>query len=322
MVEVMNQQNSKTKVVFVQGATATGKSQLALYLAQVYKGLIINCDSVQVFTDVNIGAAKPSPEEFKQAPHFLYDFITPPHEYTAGEFTRDFFKTLEEQKPEVAFVVGGTGFYFQAIEKGMYPVRKANAELMTAIEQELTEPQGQERLYQELLQQDPAHAQKISPNDHYRLARAIEILRSEKKSITQIQQEFEKNQKPFPYPLLKLGISFEKEKLRSQVEKRTRQMLKLGIIEETESLLKRGFESWAPLQSVGYKETLAYLKGQLALEDLESAIVTSTMQLTKKQRTWFQRDTEISWIPMEELKNPQDTGFKMALQLTQDFLKN
>jgi tRNA dimethylallyltransferase len=289
------------KVVFVVGPTASGKSDLALSWAEKFGGAILNCDSIQLFKSLDIGSAKPSAEEFKRVPHFLFDYVEEGADATAGQFSRDFFATLENIKTQfpVVFVVGGTGFYFQAIEKGMYPIGAADPKVIALVEQELR--QNPVQLYEELLQRDPETAQKISPNDHYRLARAVEMMRTHGRAVSEIKKEFEASRAPFPYPLLKIGIASKKENLLPRVQLRTRKMLERGLVAEVQSLLAKGLAGWSALQSVGYKECVDYLEGRLenqkALEDL---IVQNTMRLAKKQRTWFQRDTEIIWIENSE----------------------
>lgn len=306
----------KNPVVFVVGSTATGKSEWALKLAQEFNGVIINCDSVQLYTKVDIGSAKPSKEEQSLVKHYLLDYVNPPEEVTAGNYARDFFQVME-QLPEgqPAFVVGGTGFYFMAIEKGMYPVMKIAPELKAQIEKELTEPGGSEKLHAELTKIDPEYAAKIHLADKYRIGRAIELIRSEGKSVTQIQKEFEAQREEFPFPLLKIGPSWDRDLLRERIAKRTAIMLQRGLVEETKKLLDEGLESWAPLSSVGYKEAIECLKGEIPFNDLQEAITTSTAQLAKRQKTWFQRDKAIQWFD-------GGTGFSEARAQVEKFLKS
>jgi tRNA dimethylallyltransferase len=151
------------KVTFVMGPTASGKSDFALTLAAERQGVIINCDSVQGYAHLQIGAAKPSPADLEKVPHYLYGHVQPPREYTAGKYCRDFFvqvKELEIQGVEEIFVVGGTGFYFQAIEKGMYTVAKAEPELAEGLRLQASTKQGLEDLYNELKLFDPASIEK------------------------------------------------------------------------------------------------------------------------------------------------------------------
>jgi tRNA dimethylallyltransferase len=296
------------KVVFVVGPTASGKSELALRLAEKFQGAIINCDSIQLYKSVNIGSAKPSPEDFARAPHFLFDVVPEGQEITAGWYHREFFATIKslEGKFPVVFVVGGTGFYFQAIEKGMYSIGAANPDIQRQVEAELEEEGGAECLYQELVRQDPATAEKISANDHYRLGRAIEMMRTHGRPVSEIKKEFAEQAEPFPYPLLKLGLKADREALAPRVELRTQKMLSAGLLKEVRGLLQRGFAEWSPLRSVGYKECVDFLQGRIADEkQLFELIVQNTLRLAKRQRTWFRRDSDIVWVSPEEFSTAE-----------------
>lgn len=291
---------SQRKVVFVVGSTASGKSDWALKLAQKHRGIIINCDSVQVYKYVDIGSAKPSLTERQLVPHFLFDYVSPPEESTVGNYNRDFYQVLENEKSTApVFVVGGTGFYFQGIEKGLYPVIQVAEDLKNQIIEELNNEQGPQELYAELQAVDPEYAQKIHVADTYRLGRAIELIRSQGKSVTQIQKEFESQRKPFPFPLLKIGPQWERDALRARIARRTSLMLKAGLLEEVQALLDKGLRDWAPLKSVGYKECIDLLEGNLSREELHEKIVINTYQLAKRQKTWFQRDKDIHWYSGE-----------------------
>lgn len=291
---------AKRKVVFIVGATATGKSEWALQLAEKHQGVIVNCDSVQLYKKLEIGAAKPTAEERARVPHYLLDYVPPPNEITAGQYCRDFFECVDGLPPEKPiFVVGGTGFYFMAIEKGMYPVLPIPAEIQKAIAEEFLVPGGGARLYQELLTKDPEYGSKIHVADHYRIGRALEMIRTHGKTVSQIKQEFSERQRPFPFPLLKLGPAWQREHLNQRIFLRSQKMLNDGLIDEVQALLDEGWGSWGPLSSVGYREVCEFLSSSNKLRDksrLAEDIAVSTRQLAKKQRTWFQRDPEIHWF--------------------------
>jgi tRNA dimethylallyltransferase len=306
--------HAQKPVVFVLGTTASGKSHWALEWAQQFAGVVVNCDSVQLYKGLDIGAAKPTVEEMKLVPHLLYDYVAEGETMTAGKYTRDFFPCLEALPPQPAFVVGGTGFYFQAIEKGMYPVRQIPAGISADIERELSTAEGALNLYAEFCARDPEAAAKIHAPDHYRLGRAMELIRAEGKSLTAIRQEFSELQKPFPYPLLKIGIRWDREALQARVRARTEKMLETGLIEEVRGLLDRGLGTWAPLQGVGYKEVGEYLGGGRSLVWLLDEITKNTMGIAKRQRTWFQRDPEVRWFA-------GDVGFAEATAAVKEFLE-
>ncbi len=307
---------SSKPVVFIVGATASGKSQWALDMAQDLSGLIVNCDSIQLYRSLDIGAAKPSGAELAMVPHYLYDYVPEGATMTAGNYSRDFFSCVEklpQEKP--VFVVGGTGFYFQAIEKGMYPVRQTPPAIQQEIAEILKTKEGAAKLYDEFQRIDPEAAQKIHARDFYRLGRAMELIRAEGKTVTQIQKEFAESQAPFPFPLLKVGLRWDREVLRERVKRRTQKMLEDGLVQEVESLLARGLGEWSALQSVGYKEVLQYLREKKSSHWLFETIVQNTMGLAKRQRTWFQRDTGIHWFDGA-------TGYAGASDLVKKFTKD
>jgi tRNA dimethylallyltransferase len=307
-------ENKNKPVIFVVGPTASGKSSWALKLAQEFNGVIVNCDSLQLYKKLDIGTAKPSPEERSIVPHHLFDYVLPPIEMSAGMYSRDFFECVEslpEKKP--IFVVGGTGFYFMAIEKGMYPVLPVPEEIKHQILAEMGSSEGQQNLYNELLGRDPEYAQKIHVSDLYRIGRAIELIRSQKKSVTQIQNEFSASRAKFPYPLLKIGLQWEREDLSKRIFERTQKMLDQGFVEEVRGLLDESLGSWSPLSSVGYKEVIKLLDHQILENDLLGMIAQSTRQLAKRQRTWFQRDKDILWFQGGD-------GFELARAQVEKFL--
>ena len=283
------------------GPTAAGKSSWALRQALKYKAAIINCDSIQVYRDLDIGSSKPTLMEREQVPHYLYDYVSFPQEMTAGQYVRDFFLTLDKIKEDLVFVVGGTGFYFQALEQGMYPVKTLSQEIKEKIHREFQKMTLAE-VFLWIQERDPVYSQKISANDSYRLERAFELMVTENKSMTQIQEDFNLAKKKFPYKYLKVGITAEKSELLVSVQKRTQQMLENGLIDEVKNLLNKGYLQWAPMTSVGYKEVVLYLNAHPKMNDikkienreaLHQEIVSQTMKLIKKQKTWFKRDKEI-----------------------------
>lgn len=288
-------------ILFVVGPTGSGKSRLALELAKELQLPIVNCDSVQVYQRVNIGTAKPSVEEMNSVPHHLFDMISPPFEFTAGEFRREALSVLKNLVFSTPVImVGGSGFYIQALQKGMYEVSQVSESVRLSLEQELAQ-KGLGPLFEELLARDPQLALKVGSSDTYRILRGLGLLRAHGKTLTEIQMEFQKNSDiAFPYRFATLGLRIDRSQLRERLQKRARQMVESGLIEEVESLLADRLSDWAPMRSVGYKETLSYLRGELGDRDqLIAAITANSMRLAKRQRTWFRRDKDIRWFDIE-----------------------
>lgn len=288
---------------FIVGPTASGKSDYAMKLALQNDGVIVNCDSVQMYAEVNIGAAKPSLDEMNKVPHYLYGHVKPPLKYTAGDYRRDFFKLIENLKENNInniYVVGGTGFYFQALEYGMFDLEEGSSLVKEELVKIASTPEGVLSLYEELKRFDPEAAQKIHPNDRYRLIRYSEIVRTSGKRPSQLKAEMVLSQ--FPYPIKKIGVLWTREELLSRIQLRVQKMIQMGLIEEVMRLCENGLSDWEPLKSVGYKEVLKYLKGEIKnIKELEEQIFISTRQLAKRQMTWFKRDFNIDWIHQTKL---------------------
>jgi tRNA dimethylallyltransferase len=287
--------DSSTAILIV-GPTGTGKSLLALELALKLNCSIINADSIQVYKDLVIGSAQPSREDFKIAPHHLYGYLPAGSSLTAAAYSEDVRGLLKNKLHSGPIIIcGGSGFYIQAIEKGMFDAPALTDELKEKFDATLME-WGWERAYKELLACDPEV--KIHANDHYRIRRALEIFWATGKKPSEIGAHSEtaplKNKK-----LIKIGMDMDKEKLRERIAKRTDSMLSAGWIDEVEKMITAGHRDWSALQSVGYKEVLEYIEGHINKSEMIEKIITSNMQLIKKQRTWFKRDETIAWYTPE-----------------------
>lgn len=312
----------KPFLLMIVGPTASGKSDLAVEAIESLPKPhpeIINCDSIQFFDAVEIGSAKPPAEALAKVPHHLIGHLPKGATYTAGDFRRDAIKVIEErvQAGVHRFVgVGGSGFYVQALEKGMFDVPPSPEDLRGELEAQ-ADREGLEILHAELLRRDAVAGNRIKPADRYRIIRALEILRgdSEGRTLSEIQASFEKLRPEAPFEVVKVGLKRSRDVLRDAVHKRTRRMLAAGFIDEVKALRGEGFKDWAPLLSVGYKEIQEFLDGTLTEQELEPAIVTSTMQLAKRQMTWFKRDPTIEWFDA-------DTEWARALDRVRELLES
>lgn len=288
------------KLVFVVGPTASGKSHFALEAAahlnaQSIKSEIMNCDSLQVYKSVDIGTAKPTKEEMARVPHLLFDFVNEGSVLTAGDYRKLALETIENRKREgveVLFIVGGSGFYFHALEFGMFDLGKVPNEIHDQVMQDSRD--SLDKLYQELKENDPEYAKKISANDSYRIQRAVEIIRTFGDSPSKMRLRFK--QESLPYCITKFGFTRQRSELKLLIEERAKRMLQQGLIGETQAHLDKGLEGWPPLASVGYKETVQFIKNQISETELFDLMVQNTMRLAKKQMTWFKRDQSIKWF--------------------------
>lgn len=280
------------RVITVCGPTASGKTDLAVALARHFKTEIVSYDSLQIYKGLDIGTAKPSQELLKEIRHHFIDIIDPDETYSAGEYRRAALETLSRLKTKsVVVMVGGTGFYLKALIDGMFDTPATTPEVKRIIESRL-EKEGRQKLYEELKIKDPEAALRVHLNDTYRLLRAHEILLMTGKPMSQ-----KLTGEKFPYEVQKLGILKDRSKLREAVVARTEKMIDSGLVEETAKLKEKypDFETLRPLQSIGYKETLAYLEGYITREELRDLIVKNTMALAKRQMTWLRKDREVKW---------------------------
>lgn len=294
--------NRRPRFLYILGPTATGKSDFAHSLARELNIPIINCDSVQVYKYLDIGTAKPSQEDRKQVPHYLYDYVEPPQTLTAADYIKDVAELFKKNNFPRALFVGGSGFYVQALEKGLYPNAKASPVMKQEIEAWIKD-EGYQRLYLWIKSRDPEFAAKISGNDHYRIRRAVEVMKTQNKTMTELKKQLkQEDHSVLPrHDTLKIAFFDSRDHLRERVQKRTEKMLENGFVEEVKSLLSRNLGEWGPMLSVGYKEVQNYILKNETQEQLIGNIVTRTMQLAKKQMTWFKRDSGIQWYRPDQL---------------------
>ncbi len=308
----------KPQDLFIVGPTASGKSSLALQLAEKLLLPIVNCDSLQFFKTLKIGTAYPSDQDLSRAEHLLFGIAEAGTFFSAGQFVREFenLRASEPRKQQSFLITGGSGFYIRALETGMENVLSLSEEMKHKISF-LTSLTNDEKL--ELLRSvDPEALKSIHINDHYRIHRALEIYFSQGLKTSDLKNNFGAANKKLTYakdsktisdptqaqvstPVanLKLGLYLEKSELLLRVTKRTHEMLKQGLIAEVEWHIEQGLQAWKPMQSVGYKETRMYLSGQISKQDLETQIIASTMYLAKRQMTWFRNDLNVAWFHAE-----------------------
>jgi tRNA dimethylallyltransferase len=280
-------------LVVIVGPTGSGKSSLALALARRFEGELINCDSLQLYRGFDIGTAKTPVPDRGEIPHHLFDVLAPQEGYSAGEYAAAARAAIAgiSARGRLPIVAGGTGFYLRALLEGL-PILPERDEplrqrLMT---RESSRPGRMHRLLGRL---NPAAAERIHPSDVQKTLRALEI-----RLLTG---------KPLPpraeacplegYSILKLGLEPDRTVLRSRLETRTRAMFDSGLIEEAEGLLAAGATGEEkPFESLGYKQVLLYLRGEITREQAVTSTLIETRQYAKRQRTWFRRDPAIQWL--------------------------
>lgn len=277
----------------VVGPTGSGKSALALCLAQRFGGEIVNCDSLQLYRGFDIGTAKTPPGERRGIPHHLFDVLTPQESYSAGEYAREARKVIAEiaRRDRLPIVVGGTGFYLRALLEGL-PVLPGRDERLRErlLERERLRPGSLHRLLKRL---EPGAAARIHTNDVHKTMRALEV-----RLLTQQALPPRAEARALEgYAVIKLGLDPDRAALQQRLETRTRSMFEHGLIEEVRGLLAQGATGdEKPFEALGYKQALLHLRGTLTLEQAVESTIIETRQYAKRQRTWFRRDPEIRWL--------------------------
>ncbi len=280
---------TKPQVVCLMGPTASGKTGLAVELAQHHNFEIISVDSALVYKGMDIGTAKPDAELLAKAPHRLIDIIDPTESYSAADFVLDAVDHVQDilSKGKTPLLVGGTMMYFNALQKGLAEMPNANAELRATIEQEALE-KGWASLHEELQKVDPAAALRIHPNDPQRLQRAIEVYRLTGKTMTQFWSEQESVSLPFD--MINMAVMpKERSVLHERIEQRFYHMMDQGFLAEVEGFYQRGDLSieMPSMRCVGYRQLWQYLNGDDLLDDAIFKGVVASRQLAKRQLTWL-----------------------------------
>ncbi|MFB6274689.1 MAG: tRNA (adenosine(37)-N6)-dimethylallyltransferase MiaA [Halothece sp.] len=280
-----------SSLIVICGATATGKSGLALKLAQHLNTVILSADSRQVYREFDIGTAKPTAEQQALIPHYLIDICDPTENFTVAEYQEQAQELIASFPASPGLLVGGTGLYIKAIAKGLkIPRVPPHPELRSRLQS-----LGQPHLYGLLQHLDPQAASKIHPNDQVRTLRALEVF-----YVTGVPISDQQGENPPSYPILQIGLDCSPEALAARIESRTEQMMALGLVEEVKGLIDKYGESLPLLNTLGYQEIKDYLAGKTSLETAQELIVLHTRQFAKRQRTWFGAVSEIEWFDSEQ----------------------
>jgi tRNA dimethylallyltransferase len=286
------------RAVAIMGATATGKSELALDLAERFGGEILSMDSRQVYRGMDIGTAKVPPEERRGILHHLIDIRDPREAHDAAthaRLAREAYRTVLERR-RLPIFVGGTGFYFRALFEGLAEFR-VSPESLAEVRRSLRDL-STEALYRELQRVDPERTRQLSPRDRVRIARAIEIYRL---TGIPISEHFRRQRPVEPIPALRVVLTMPRWDLRARIARRTRAMFQAGWVEEVERLLRQGVRWEDPgMQSLGYPEIRSLLEGREDWESVIERVIRLTQQYAKRQETFFRGMGDAWWVDVTE----------------------
>ncbi len=283
-----------TKLIVICGATATGKSGLALALAARLGCIIISADSRQVYRNFDIGTAKPTADEQKLVPHYLINICNPTDTMTVADYQQQAQTLISSLSspdyPAPPLFVGGTGLYIRSVTRGMKIPRVApQQELRSQLES-----LGQYQLYTMLQQVDPIASQKIHPHDLVRTLRALEVF-----YVTGSPLSDQQGENPPNYPILQIGLDCDSAHLTHRIARRTEKMIADGLVTEVEYLCQKYGSDLPLLKTLGYQEIKQYLAGENSLDKAQELTVLHTRQFAKRQRTWFKAYPEIEWFDAE-----------------------
>jgi tRNA dimethylallyltransferase len=287
-------------VVVVLGPTASGKTALALAIARRFRGEIVNCDSVAMYREFEIGTAKPSAAERAEIPHHLLDCVDPLADVSAGEYARQARRILREivlresgQRGHLPIVSGGTGLYLRALLEGLFPGPQRSEELRNRLRAR-AEKNGVEHLHRILRRLDSLAANRIHANDVPKVIRAIEVCLSSRLTMAELWQQ---GREPLHgFRILRLGLNPDREALYARINQRAANMFDQGLIAETERLLAKYGEPARPLASLGYKQAVQFLRGELDRESVLNAAQQAHRNYAKRQITWFRREPDVHWL--------------------------
>ncbi|HET56776.1 MAG TPA: tRNA (adenosine(37)-N6)-dimethylallyltransferase MiaA [Ignavibacteria bacterium] len=295
------------RVIVIVGPTCSGKTKLAIDLALELNTEIISADSRQIFKFLSIGTAKPSNEELSQVKHHFIDYLEPDEEYNVGRFEKDAFEIIESltYQNKIPIVVGGSGLYVKAIVDGIVDVA-SDEELREQLQDE-REKFGNEYIYDKLKKLDPTAAVTMLPQNWKRIIRAIEVYHLTGRSILEIH---EKQKRKVDYSFFQFGLEWERSALYNNINNRVDEMIENGLIDEVKNILAMGYsKELNALNTVGYKEIISHLSGEISLERAVELIKRNTRRFAKRQLTWFRKDERIKWINInliDDLRNAKD----------------
>ena len=285
---------AKLPVILIMGPTASGKSALAIALAQALNGEIISVDSALVYKGMDIGTAKPSHEERADIPHHLLDILDPSESFSTGQFRTQALTLMADitRRGKLPILVGGTMLYFNALTNGLATLPKADASIRSQLDADL-QVFGKDVLHQRLAQIDPEAAARIHANDPQRVQRALEVYAITGQSLTSLLTTTQAN--TLPYQVIKvLMLPVDRKQLHETIAQRFHNMLNQGLLEEVKALYQRGDldEKMPAIRAVGYRQVWSYLQGEYDYDTMTEKAIIATRQLAKRQFTWLRRETD------------------------------
>lgn len=294
----------KIPVIVVAGPTASGKTDLAIDIANDVGGEIVSADSMQIYKYMDIGTAKPTKEERKKCPHYLIDFVDPRVEFSVADYVGVAHARIADivSRGKIPVMCGGTGLYINSVVDDVEFGEYENDMKLREELREIAEKDGGEKLIEMLREFDPVSAERLHPNNLKRVIRAIEFFRISGVPISEHQEETKKKESRYE-PIMFL-IDRPREELYERINRRVDVMMEMGLVDEVKSLLNKGYtRDLNSMQGIGYKEIIAYLEGEIPLEEAIDCVKQNSRHYAKRQLTWFRRDERIIKLNHEKAFN-------------------
>ena len=283
-------------VIVLAGPTGSGKSELAVRLAQTLGGEIVNYDSVQVYRGFDIGSAKPSPETRALVPHHLFDIVEADAELNAADYARAARAVCDDihLRGRRAILAGGTFFYLRALRAGLPEMPGRDEALRARIRAIAARPGGPERLHRRLSKIDPQSGRKIAPADRHRVERALEVWLTSGKPISSWERPAEDE-----VPAIRIALDIDRQRLAALLDRRVEAMYRAGLVEETRQLLTRYPATARPFGTIGYREAVEVIRGQRSEAEAVAETQRRTRAYAKRQRTWLRSERNVHWLDAE-----------------------
>ncbi|MCL6634124.1 MAG: tRNA (adenosine(37)-N6)-dimethylallyltransferase MiaA [Alicyclobacillus herbarius] len=283
-------------VLCIVGPTATGKSDLAVRVAREVDGEVVSADSMQVYRHMDVGTAKLTREEMQGVPHHLIDVVNPDEVFTVAEWKQRAERAIVEilERGRLPLLVGGTGLYIRAITDDLNFAERDETGRIREKWQRYLEEHGQEALYAVLQERDEDTAARLHPNDTRRVIRALEVSETRERPWS---ETYDFRVREGRFETVQFGLTMTREVLYRRVEARVDKMLEQGLVAEVKKLLEHGLRpDLTSLQAIGYKELVAFLRGDLSYEEAVAQIKRNTRRFVKRQLSWFRRDPRVIWL--------------------------
>ena len=296
----------KSPLICLVGPTAVGKTEIAIQLAQHLNAEIVSLDSRQIYREMDIGTAKPTPDQRGAVPHHLIDCVAVDQPFSVAEYQRLADTAIEEirERGKRTMAVGGAGLYFRGLIDGLFDGPGADAEIRAKLQRE-AEEHGNVALHERLRRCDPETADRVHPNNRVKVIRALEVYELTGRPISALQQQW-KMDKP-RYPFRAFGLNMPREALYRRIEDRVDQMVQAGLIEEVQGLLDQGYpRNCVAMQSFGYKELIDHLDGERTLDEAIALLKQNTRRFAKRQLTWFCSDSRIEWLDISRFSSIEE----------------